>query len=216
MDTLAVERYLLEEMTNADRQAFEDHFFSCDACAEDLRIAAAMLQGAQAGFAGPATTGRVVPMVVKPPAARPLWYRSAALPWAAAAALAVVTAYQSVWVVPSLRRDTSTFAIVPITLRPANRGSEALVPLGRGTGPVSLAIDINDPPPSGELTYDLSASDGRHVASGRAAVPAAGTPLLLLIPSWTLVGSMHYILSVHDAGPSGRPLGEYRFAVSAP
>jgi len=25
---------------------------------------------------------------------------------------------------------------------------------------------------------------------------------------------MHYILSVHDAGPSGRLLGEYRFSVS--
>jgi hypothetical protein len=29
-------------------------------------------------------------------------------------------------------------------------------------------------------------------------------------------GDMHYILTVHDAAPEGRPLGEYRFAVSTP
>jgi hypothetical protein len=50
--------------------------------------------------------------------------------------------------------------------------------------------------------------------SGRAAAPAPGTPLLLLIPSMTLAGSMHYVLSVRDAGSSSRLLGEYRFEVS--
>jgi hypothetical protein len=51
--------------------------------------------------------------------------------------------------------------------------------------------------------------------SGRAPAPAPGSPLLLLMPSWTLVGPMHYILSVHDGTGTGRLLGEYRFTVSA-
>ena len=46
-----------------------------------------------------------------------------------------------------------------------------------------------------------ASTDGRQIVSGRAAAPAPGSPLLLLMPSSTLVGSMHYILSVHDAGP---------------
>jgi hypothetical protein len=136
-----------------------------------------------------------------------------ALPWAAAAALALVTGYQSLWVVPSLRQAATPSAVVPVTLRPQSRGAEAVVPAGRQGGPVILAIDVNDPP-AGEVTYDLSTADGRHVVSGRAAAPAPGSPLLLLMPSWTLVGSMHYILSVHDTVGTGRSLGEYRFAVS--
>jgi hypothetical protein len=217
VDTLATERYLLDEMPDEDRQAFEEHFFSCDVCADDLRIAAAMVQGAKAGFAGSSTSGRVVPLTVKrPTVSNPSWYRSAALPWAAAATLACVAAYQSFWVVPSLRRDMSPVALVPVTLHPASRGQEVTVSLGTRTGPVNLALEINDPPQGGEVTYDLSSSDGRHIVSGRTAAPPPGTPLLLLLPSWTLAGSMHYILLVHDAGASGRLLGEYRFAVSKP
>jgi hypothetical protein len=214
VETLATERYLLDEMSAADRQAFEDHFFSCDICADDVRVAAAMVHGAEAGFAGTAPPGRVVPMAAKPSVNRSAWYRFAALPWAAAAALAVVTTYQSFWIVDSLRRDASPVAIVPVTLRPASRGAEAVVPLPSGTGPVSLAIEINEPADSGEVAFSLSSSEGRRIVSGRAAAPAPGTPLLLLIPSRTLVASMHYVLSVHDAGPSSRSLGEYRFAVS--
>ena len=63
VESLATERYLLDDMPNSDRQAFEDHFFSCDLCADDMRVAAAMFKGAKAGFAGGAATAQVVPMV---------------------------------------------------------------------------------------------------------------------------------------------------------
>jgi hypothetical protein len=214
VETLATERYLLDDMSGADRQAFEDHFFSCDICADDIRVAAAMRRGAEAGFAGTATAGRVVPMVARPPVTKAVWYRSAALPWAAAAALAIVTTYQSFWMVSSPPRDGSPVALAPVTLRPASRGAEAIVPLPAGGGPVTLAIEINEPAESGQLAYTLTTSEGREVASGRAAAPAPGTPLLLLIPPTTLVAPMHYTLSFSDAGPSHRSLGEYRFAAS--
>jgi hypothetical protein len=213
VDTLATERYLLDDMSDTDRPAFEEHFFSCEICADDLRLAAAMLQGAKAGFANQSSADRVVPMVRKPPVRNQAWYRSVALPWAAAATLALATAYQSFWVVPSLRRDAQPVALAPVTLRPASRGAEAIVPRASGTAPVALALEVNEPV-TGELAWNLSSADGRRIVEGRAAAPAPGTPLLLLMPSWTLVGPMHYILSVHEAGPSGPSLGEYRFTVS--
>jgi hypothetical protein len=214
VESLATERYLLDDMSTPDRQAFEDHFFSCDLCADDMRVAAAMFKGAKAGFAGAAVTAQVVPMVARTAAKKPVWYRSTALPWAAAAALALVTTYQSFWVVPSLRRDDSALAVVPVTLRPASRGAEAVVPLPSDGAPITLAIEINEPAENGKLIYDLTSAEGRSIVSGRAAAPAPGAPLLLLIPS-TLAGPSHYILTVHDAGPTNRILGEYRFAVSA-
>ena len=36
-ETMAAERYLLDEMTPEDRDAFEEHFFGCGACAADVR-----------------------------------------------------------------------------------------------------------------------------------------------------------------------------------
>ncbi|MEN3337494.1 MAG: hypothetical protein V7647_1170 [Acidobacteriota bacterium] len=214
--SLATERYLLGELSGDDREAFEAHFFSCDVCADDLRTAAAMLQGASTGLAGSAS-GQVVPM----PVGRSLrgaraWYRSPAIPWAAAAALACITTYQSAWVVPALRRSAAPVALAPVVLHPESRGAEASVRLGPGGDPVTLALEINDPPRAGEVTYSLRTQSGRDVVSGRAAAPAAGMPLLLLFPAWTVSGDMHYILTVHDAAPDGRPLGEYRFAVSTP
>jgi hypothetical protein len=234
VSTLAAERYLLNEMTEQDRQTFEDHFFDCEVCADDMRSAAAMLQGAKVGYAGAGATatdatttarpaagtttatssGRVVPMIPKPPSSRPIWYRTAKLPWAAAATLAVVTAYQAFVIVPSLRRDLSPAALAPVTVRPASRGADAIVPLGSGASPVTLALELADAPESAELTYNLRRADGTDVATGRVAAPPSGAPLLFLIPSSTLVGSMHYILTVHDAGSGNRTLGEYRFEVS--
>jgi hypothetical protein len=213
--TRAAERYLLGEMSGDQRGSFEEHFFACDECAEDLRTAAAMLEGARAGFRAGTGSGNVLTMPLERPAIRrPGWQRSPALPWAAAAALACVVAYQAVWVVPALRQEAAPRALVPVMLHPESRGAEAVVARRSPGDPVSLAVEINDPPQAGEVTYELTTPEGRHVVSGHAATPQPGTPLLLLMPSWTLSGSMHYILSVHDAATSGHLLGEYRFAVS--
>ena len=216
VDTLAVERYLLDEMSDEQRQTFEEHYFQCETCADDLRVATAMLQGAKEGFAGAATAGRVVSIRADRSAGRRMsWYRSAALPWAAAATLAIAAGYESLWVVPSLRQSAAPLALTPLTLRPQSRGAEAVIPLDARGGPATLAIEINEPSQAGELTYDLSSTDGRHVVSGHAPIPAPGSPLLLLMPSWTLVGPMHYILSIHEGAGTGPLLGEYRFTVSA-
>jgi hypothetical protein len=202
VDTLAVERYLLDEMSDDQRQTFEAHYFECEMCADDLRVATAMMQGAKEGFAGAS-------------ARKTVWYRSAALPWAVAATLAVLAGYESLWVAPSLRRRAPPLALTPLTLRPQSRGAEAVIPVDVHGGPITLAIEINEPPQAGEVTYELNSTDGRHIVSGRAPAPTPGSPLLLLMPSWTLVGPMHYILSVHDAAGTGRLLGEYRLTVPA-
>src|SRR4051794_12388281 len=97
METQAIERYLLEEMPQEERDAFEAHFFSCVECAEDARAAAQMLDGVAAGLgrsdAAPTADTRrreVLPF----PAAKPAWRTSVALPWAAAALLAIGLGYQ--------------------------------------------------------------------------------------------------------------------------
>ncbi|MEO8521238.1 MAG: zf-HC2 domain-containing protein [Acidobacteriota bacterium] len=211
--TLAAERYLLDEMPDARREAFEAHFFACEDCADEMRAAAALLEGAKDQRALFQTRATALPMADLRQSRRVSWSRTPALPWALAATLAGLVTYQSLWVVPSLRRSPPV-ALAPVTLRPENRGQETIVPLKKGADAVSLAIEVNDAPAAGEVTYELATADGQRIVSGRAATPPAGTPLLVLMPSWTLTGSMHYILSVHDTASPGRTLGEYRFAVS--
>src|SRR3954447_16921479 len=36
IDTMAAQRYVLNEMTPEDRDAFEEHFFGCPECAADV------------------------------------------------------------------------------------------------------------------------------------------------------------------------------------
>src|SRR5262245_48542972 len=43
----ATERYVLGTLGESEREAFEEHFFDCLECAEDVRAAAALLAGAR-------------------------------------------------------------------------------------------------------------------------------------------------------------------------
>ena len=101
VDTTAVERYLLGEMSDTDRLMFEEHYFSCAECAEELRSAASMLEGARSGLA---ETSRGNVRAFDSAAAKRQTmarYRLAALPWAVAATLAVAV---GVPIAPALGR----------------------------------------------------------------------------------------------------------------
>jgi hypothetical protein len=52
VENLAVESYLLSDMTSGEREAFEEHYFECAICAEDLRAASQFLQDAKEVLAG--------------------------------------------------------------------------------------------------------------------------------------------------------------------
>jgi hypothetical protein len=217
-NTLAAERYLLNEMTELERDTFEAHYFSCAECAEDMRMAALIREGVAADFAG-TPAGRHA--AARPSGAQVLrprfgWHRSVVLPWAVAATLAVVVGYETFLVAPARRSPLEAQALAPVTLRPASRGREPIVPLGASDRAVALAIDVDAPGASSALTYDLRSIDGRSIASGRLPAPPAGTPLFLLVPAWTLTPTTHYILSIRDAANASTTVAEYRFATAAP
>ena len=56
---VAAERYLLGELSDAERDQFEEHFFDCPACAEEVRAGAIFEANARAVFAlsGPPAVG---------------------------------------------------------------------------------------------------------------------------------------------------------------
>ncbi|MCC7242100.1 MAG: zf-HC2 domain-containing protein [Acidobacteria bacterium] len=210
----AAERYLLEEMPELERYAFEAHFFECDECADSVRTGALMKDGVHDGLLPVARTPAPAPEVSPlpaPAASSPLrtW-----LPWAVAAMLTAGIGYQTLWMLPDLRSQVlRTQALAPITLGSATRGVEPTI-TRPADGVVAFAIDVAGVPAGARLTYDLRTAGGRSVASGTAVAPSPGTPLLLLMPGASVGAAGGYTLSVHAEGdPESLPV-DYRFTVT--
>lgn len=224
--TLASERYMLDEMNESERDAFEAHYFDCADCATDVTAGARMQDGVRAGLiqtphamkspariaeftlAAKRTTVAPAPVVSR----RDPWYRSAMLPWAVAATLAVVVGYQGQQPSGPITDGLTAEALAPVLVRPASRGAVPTVRLSERTH-VALALDV-DAAGATEVTYELRHAAGTVVTTGRGAAPAAGAPLVVVIPSFTLTAEERYILTVRDASPEARILGEYPFATT--
>ena len=215
VDSFATERYLLDEMSDVDRDAFEEHYFSCETCAQDVRTAAAMTQAARGVFATDAAPGSNTATVrgrlLQPK--KPAWYRSTALPWAVAASLAALATYQAVQPGADVGNQTSPRALHPVTLRPDSRGQEAVVRSASPSDGITLAVEINGAREGAELGFEITNPAGRAVTTGRAEAPSAGAPLLLWVPASVLSEPARYAMSVTDRA-TGQPLGTYRFVLS--
>jgi hypothetical protein len=208
VSTLAPERYLLEEMSGPERETFEEHYFSCVECADDVRTGGVMRDGVRAGLMNEHAVHTVHDMTASPAwrrknAGAHRWYQSSVIPWAAAAALAVVAGYQAL--VPARGRSISQpVALAPVTLRPASRGQEPRVPVARDSAVVTLALDVSTGA-GAPLSYTIRTAAGAVLASGQIQAPQSGGPLLLLVPAAQLGGPGHYVVTVGD--------GEYPFEV---
>ena len=210
--THAAERYLLNELDEPARDAFEEHYFSCFECAEDVKTGARMADGVRAGMLDAA----VVPTPAKVISieSRRRSVIAVAIPWAVAATLALVAGYQALWVVPGLRQDTlMPSAAVPQLLKPASRGELTTVTADR-SGVVAIALDLNSAAdPGTSLTYDLRTVDGQSVVSGAVTAPPAGTPILLVIPATRFASPGAYTMTIRIGNA---PVADYRFAVAKP
>jgi hypothetical protein len=129
---MAVERYLLKELTPDERDAFEEHLFDCPECAVDLRAGAAFVQEAKAQL--PTLTASL-PAAPSAGIRKPSkdwrrwfsWWRSAmAVP--AFAALLLVVGYQNLVTFPALRASVDQpHLLFSVPMHGATRGADHLV-----------------------------------------------------------------------------------------
>jgi hypothetical protein len=217
IDGMASERYLLDEMSEVERFEFEAHYFDCAECAEDVRLGDTIRQEARHGGARQAGATNVVRASFQGRRSSKSaggWRRPMqAIPWAAAAALALMVSYQSFGTSPASKDSIASEPLTPVMLRGATRGTVPVVPIESTQHFVTLAVDVVSPPQSGTLRYEL-VHDGHAVVSGNAPLPSAGAPLMLLVPAAELEHHARYSLIIRGADSSNAVIGEYDFDVS--
>ncbi len=102
--TLAVERYLLGEISGTELDEFEEHIFSCPQCAEDVRTGAAFYDNARAVFRDEAER-----QATPAPARVRRWWDRFTLPVLAPAFAALlllcIGGYQRLVEIPGLRQQ---------------------------------------------------------------------------------------------------------------
>jgi hypothetical protein len=203
----AAEKYVLGELPPNLRDEYEDHYFDCQQCAADLKVAAAFVFGSREVF-------RSGPREGFEPQARSPWLR-----WLQPAALVPVMAlllavlgYQTFVTVPHLKHAAETPAAGSasfISLIGANSRSGAAKTFQAQTDkPLILEVDIPVSPEYASYTCQVRDASGRGIYQSRISSQDATRTIHLIVPAG-LLRSQQYELVVLGApgGASGATSG---------
>jgi hypothetical protein len=182
----AAERYLLGEMSDADREQYEAHVFSCAECAEDVRTTAAFLDDLRTQVTAPAAPARAAVVTLHRPAParrlRSLFWPLPAGAAVAAALLLSVLGYQALNVAGLRRALTAEQRLqsVPLSFLAASRSESPTITVSsrqRKLGLMFSQFDRSFP----FYRCEIRDAAGRLVASEVLDAPASGDELQILI-----------------------------------
>jgi hypothetical protein len=212
---MAVERYLLGELTPELREQFEEHFFDCQECALDVRAGAALVEQSKIILSEP-----VVPSPARVPAAVPAksgrfgWLRPAfVVP--VLAVLLVVVGYQNLVTYPQLKQAANSPQILPwASINVSTRGtSTTQISTRPGQG---FHLLVNVPPDSRytSYTFDLSSPSGRLEWSRTSPAAASDEARSIYVPGASQEQGI-YTLAVrgNTAANGNSDLGRYSIEV---
>lgn len=213
VESNATERYILGEMEEPARAAFEEHFFSCAECASEVRWTARFEANARAVM-----RARVRSIAEDGAGSGParVWPgRHAWVPAAVAACLAMVFLYPAAFVAsrPASVGMEELPAAVPV---PAGvRGGESKgrsVEVHAGDRFLRLRLDVGDSIQAPRLRWSVRTASGRELVKE---VPRRPEVELLLPAAEFPAGTVGYELrlTAADAPPDSPLLDRYPFQV---
>jgi hypothetical protein len=215
--TLAAEKYVLSEFSAEQREQFEEHFFSCPECAEDVRTLSQFKANARVVLGEPAVYSRAI--------ARPArswrwldsisaWWAQPNYAWGTLAVLLAVTTVTGGLRVVELNKQLQPQAVSSFVLRPETRG-EIISIAPQQLGPFVL-LEVDVPGASGELAWELQSAGSKDALfTGTATAPPAGASFKLLLPS-DKFGRGEYLLVISSPGAVDASAGNrrsYRFKI---
>ncbi|MEP6962522.1 MAG: hypothetical protein ABI995_10600 [Acidobacteriota bacterium] len=213
IQSLATERYLLSEMNPAERDSFEEHYFDCPICAQDVRVASQFLQDAKEVWAGE----RPAAPVTKPePEKQSSWnWLSWLQPQFAAPAIATLLVVAGIGTIGSLnlRRQladaTSPRIVTATTLRPETRGEPVTLAAG---SPIVVQFDLPDTAAPG-VHYSIQSAAGDAVFHMNGGPERAGERVTLSIPRLEIPAG-RYALIVTNTASGNRETEIARFPLN--
>ena len=202
--TSATERYLLHELPDAERDAFEEHYFACVLCASDVHAASSLIESLPAAYSKP--------VVVRHPAA---WHSNAGTRYAIAASviMALMLGWMQFGVVGPIRKDAEAARqphLLSYLRLESNRGEQP--PLAESSRkPFVLEVPI---PPDDSPQYAVQIIDARKLTRYSLTVPAAQAQdyVRIAVPAGALAPG-HYTIRVDGKQPR---IAEYKFIVNVP
>ena len=223
MWTKAAERYVLGELSGELREQYEEHFFACAQCADELRCTAAFAASARDVFSAeaadvplasarePRTTGRFA-FLLRP-----------SMAIAALVLLTLVVGYQNFRVIPRLKtavsQSAAPVALSSFSLIGANSRGGAPLAISLLTGqPFSLYLDI---PPQSQFpiyTCELEDAAGASEFSLEITAQQAKDTVQLLIPAGRIPAGKHVVVvrgseNVLPGGATGVEVARYPFTL---
>jgi hypothetical protein len=212
----AVERYLLNDLSAAERDAFEQHYFECPSCAQDVRLAFGFADSARAVLREDGA------QPIAAPTPEPFWWlmwlRPANMaPVAACLSLALLAGYQNLVTIPRLRASApelkSAQLLPSARLVPATRASLPAVHLPAGASFFQLSLDT---PISGtfeKYEWSLRAASGRSLHKLPVPAMKPDDDLQVLVPAKDVEAGRYEVLLRGIAAGQSQEVERYRFTV---
>lgn len=207
--TQAVERYLLRELSDSDRDAFEEHYFSCPECAEEVRAGAVFTASARALLAQEAPRGA---------AGRFGWLGWRSMLAAAGVLLLALIGYLLLVFIPGLRSELARLrepqAYPAVFLRAVARGEDQVLEIPSGSQFVGLSMDVAPEHAFPSYLCEIVGQSGSPRISASVPAPTTpGAPLNVLVPSSRLRPG-HYTLILRGHGEKAAvEINRFSFAI---
>jgi hypothetical protein len=214
---MAVEKYLLEELTPDLRDEFEEHFFDCQECATDLRETAAFMSAARREFkANPVPKPRTGAKGKSFSAS--FW--PTALVWSALAASLLLVAYQNLVVFPHFKTqiaELKTPEILPvISLVGGNsRGGQTPTATAAAARPFLLSLDIPTQDRFSSYTCLLYSPSGTLSWRVEVSPQAAKDTVSIRVPSTDKLPGEYTLAVQGNLAGASTDLAHYKFALTS-
>ena len=197
---LASERYILEELTAAEREAFEEHYFTCAICAQEVKDLSVLKV---AWKDAPPQRRLAQERNVDERAGRKQgrfswsWWLRPQFAFLVPCALAAAV-LGAVWQMNQKSEAIEPQVIAAVMLRPESRGEVTTLSPGQSGPFVLLECDV--PLEARSISWELRrAGSDEILRHGVAKAPEPGATLKLLIPS-SVLASAEYILRIESIG----------------
>ncbi|HKE26712.1 MAG TPA: zf-HC2 domain-containing protein [Bryobacteraceae bacterium] len=202
----APERYTIGELTDADRDAFEEHFACCSRCMDELSALTTFAANARAVFRDRAVAAE---RAASPKKRAGLWaFRwQFAIPALAAMALAAVVVYQTNVIIPSLMAPQG---FVPAVVLDGT--TRSTLPQVRQGAPLRFQMPLAQAAQSGQVWAELIGPSGRTASAGWVKVAPGSDTLDVFFPVHPDPG--RYTVVVRAGQADGAELARNRFEIT--